>query len=133
MAADLRQLRGRLEGVLRAGDRDDRAGVACFDCGGQLVRRAKEPDACGCPPPPVTHASHAPCRCQPVSPFHTHPRPDLCCLACHWHTRHASHDQGGRVDRWACNKCRREYTDREYHLAVRARLERDTKASQMAS
>lgn len=73
MAADLRQLRGRLEGVLRAGDRDDRAGVACFDCGGQLVRR-------------MTPA--------------------------------------GLADRWTCRRCRREYTDPEYRLAVRAKIER---------
>lgn len=38
-ASDLRQLRGRLEDVVHAGERDDTTAAPCFDCGGQIVRR----------------------------------------------------------------------------------------------
>lgn len=71
-AREIRQLRARLEGVLHAGDRDDPAGVGCFDCGGSLIRRMTDT---------------------------------------------------GMADRWTCKRCDREYTDPEYHLAIRARLE----------
>lgn len=70
-AREIKQLRARLEGVLHAGDRDDQAGVNCFDCGGSLIRRMTDT---------------------------------------------------GMADRWTCKRCKREYTDPEYHLAVRARL-----------
>jgi len=71
-AADLARVRGRLEAVLRDGDREDHADVSCFECGGRLVRRVG-------------------------------PR--------------------GADDHWTCGRCRRRYTDPEYHLAVRAKLE----------
>lgn len=38
-AKDIHGCRAHLESVLSEGDRDDPAGVGCFDCGGQLVRR----------------------------------------------------------------------------------------------
>lgn len=38
-ATEIRSCRAHLESVLSEGDRDDPAGVGCFDCGGQLVRR----------------------------------------------------------------------------------------------
>lgn len=71
-AKDIRRSRSKVEAVLHDGTRDDPAGVACFSCGGQLVRRMTDT---------------------------------------------------GMDDNWSCRKCRRVYTQPEYHLAVRAKIE----------
>lgn len=123
-AADIRRARGRLEDCLRDGERNDPAGVACFDCGGSLERRAFDPSQCRHETPARTqirrdvnfHRIGYPEMAPP--PHSTRPALEPC----------GECSQGGHDDRWTCKRCRRQYTDPEYHLAVRAAIEQEASA-----
>lgn len=121
-AHDIAGLRTRLEHALHDEREPDR-GVACFECGTNLVRRHRTPTPCGCLPRPAVHGPHDRCRCETWDPAHTHPHPDVCCLACHWELIHAWHDQGGVEEPtaglgWECPACRLKYTPTDYAQAV---------------
>jgi hypothetical protein len=112
-AADMANVRRRLEAVLYAGERDQHGVAPCDQCGHRLIRETDERRDCGCDgfSTPTDHSLH---------------RANLCCLACR--TRlgegHARHDQGGLRDRWVCTGCWRVYNRDEYDELI-ARDSRD--------
>lgn len=153
MAAHLRALRGRLEGITRSGWRPAYAGAGCLSCGeDELVWGQDDPDPC----------THGPRPLYPEMPPYPGRRWDLDrdereqrhaeavrawvtvrdrlvaawrVEVARWEQAHlacdvegqvrAGHDQGGRRDVAYCRGCGREYTRESYMLALRARLEQN--------
>lgn len=95
-AADVRQLRVRLERVVGMADDPLSAPAKCFDCSGQLVRTY-------------------------VQPADTDVVPEHDCSVCD--RRHAGrhgNEGEGLTDDWTCRSCGRVYDQASYFLALRA-------------
>lgn len=102
-----------LEAGLRHGDRVER-GVPCRDCGERLIRRAAPKQ--GCP-----HTRKANLMAGGGDP--TTVLKQILLAYPEDATAHAKCDQGGFSDSYECRTCGRTYTQAEYWLAVRARIE----------
>lgn len=114
-ARDIAALRRQLEAVLHD-ERDPERGVACFECGDQLVRKYSNPKPC-------RHVAQARAAgvtvTQWVYTLSTYPELGDDHTQCR--------DQGGIADpavgqSWECIDCRKAYTPGEYANAVRADL-----------
>ncbi len=117
------ELADLLEEAERAGMRDDfpeRAPVACFDCGAvnSLRRAYRLPDPCDHRRPEFPPPWPGPLPC-PVSERRALHERELSAYA----SAHARCDQGGLTDHWTCRVCEREYTDREYMLALASSIQ----------
>ena len=117
-ARELRGCRAHLENVIRDGVRDEQ-GVPCNDCGNTLTRRSTP--AVGC-----FHSRRA----MLMAKAETHTDPDavrmlhrLLLAYPELAQEHAKCSQGGLVDHYECRRCHRTYTEPEYWIAVRARIE----------
>lgn len=117
-ARELRGCRAHLENVIRDGVRDEQ-GVPCSDCGNTLTRGSVP--AVGC-----FHSRRA--MLMAKAEYHTDPDavqmlrrillayPEIA-------QEHSKCHQGGLVEHYECRRCHRTYTEAEYWLAVRARVE----------
>lgn len=106
-AADMRQLRSRLELVTKSADAIERAAVACPDCGDRLRKEWAKPARCQHDGPHCDHSHRSPSE---------------------WPCRGSNTcgcDQGGARDEWVCRnrECGRIVEEAEYWLAVRQHLE----------
>jgi hypothetical protein len=117
-ARELRGCRAHLENVIRDGVRDEQ-GVPCSDCGRSLTRRSTP--AVGCfhsrKAMLMAHADH-------------HNDPDavqmlrrLLLAYPEVAQEHSKCHQGGLVEHYECRGCHRVYTEAEYWIAVRNRIE----------
>lgn len=110
MAAELKQLRRRMEDVTHEGDRIDTDAAPCFRvdmlgirCGGTLARVNLKPRRCA----------------------HTAMGASALALDGVASKAHKECDQGGRDDLYRCLDCEKIYTPAEYWLAVREHMERE--------
>lgn len=117
-ARELRGCRAHLENVIRDGVRDEQ-GVPCSDCGRNLTRRSTP--AVGC-----FHSRRA----MLMAKAKYHADPDavrtlhrLLLAYPEVAQEHTKCHQGGLVEHYECRGCHRTYTEAEYWIAVRARIE----------
>jgi len=102
-----------LEAGLRSGDRVER-GVPCSECGERLIRRAAAKRDCA-------HTRKA--RLMASDQDETVVLRQILLAYPEDATEHAKCDQGGYSDNYECRTCGQTYTQAEYWLAVRARIE----------
>jgi hypothetical protein len=117
-AREIGGCRAHLENVIREGLRDE-AGVPCSDCNRTLTRRSA----------PATGCFHSR-KAMLMARVDDHTAPDAVLMLRRillaypeMAEEHARCNQGGLVEHYECRGCRRVYTEAEYWLAVRARVE----------
>jgi len=104
---------GALESSLRHGDRVER-GVPCSGCGQHLTRTASPKRGCA-------HTKRARAMAGDQDP--TIMLRQILISYPEEATEHAKCDQGGYSDNYECRRCGRSYSEAEYWIAVRGRIE----------
>lgn len=112
-ATQLSKAVSALESGLRSGDRVER-GVPCRECGERLIRRALPKRDCA-------HTRKA--RLMASDQDETVILRQVLLAYPEDAVEHARCDQGGYSDNYECRTCGQTYTQAEYWLAVRARIE----------
>lgn len=119
--ADVRRLLSRLRTATATDDRPE-TGAPCFDCGATLERVRKPAKSCRHERPSQSLLD-VPLPAGVFGPLRLESTEDRDERLAAWVESHARCELGGLEDVWRCPRCRRQYSDPEYWLAVRAEME----------